>query len=90
MKSGVGLFSGLCLCLAAAQLESSGKQKHYGCQSVSYSGNTVLQLQSNDYKRPVSSVFLLGDISGVLVRLGRQKHDLTSIPVPLFGSLVLL
>eukprot|EP00064_Thunnus_orientalis_P014471 superscaffoldBa00002512_g14516 len=35
-----GFFSGLCLCLAAAQRESSGKQKHYGCHSLS-SGNPI-------------------------------------------------
>lgn len=54
--SSAGFFSGPCLSLAAAQHESSGKQKHYGCHSVSYSGNTVLQLKSNDNKRVVASV----------------------------------
>lgn len=49
--SSARFYSGLCLCLAAVQHESSGKQKHYGCHSVSYSGNTVLQLKYNDSKR---------------------------------------
>lgn len=44
------------VCLAAARRESSGKQKHYGCHSVSYSGNTVLQLKYNDNTRRVPSV----------------------------------
>lgn len=51
-----GFSSVLRLCLAAAQHESSGKQKHYGCHSVSYSGNTVLQLKYNDSKRVMASV----------------------------------
>lgn len=51
-----GFFSvPLRLCLAVAQHESSGKQKHYGCHSVSYSGNTVLQLKYNDSKRALAS-----------------------------------
>lgn len=45
------VFSGLYRCLSSAQLGSGGKQKHYGFQSVSYSGNTVLQLKYNDSKR---------------------------------------
>lgn len=44
------------VCLAAAQRESGGKQKHYGCHSVSYSGNTVLQLKYNDNTRRLPSV----------------------------------
>lgn len=46
----------LCVSLAAAQGESGGKQKHYGCLSVSYSGNTVSQLKHNDRKHSPSRV----------------------------------
>lgn len=48
-------FPAVSACIWQQQHEGSGKQKHYGCLSVSYSGNTVLQLKSNDIKPPKSS-----------------------------------
>lgn len=44
----------------AALHESSGKQEHYGCHSVSHSGNTVLQRKYNGSKRVGTSVYPAG------------------------------
>ncbi len=52
--------------------------------TLSYNSN----LTTSKAQLPLS--VLLGDILTVLVKLGRQKRELTSTSVSLFGSLVLL
>lgn len=88
--SGSRFFSGLCLSVAAAQRESSGKQKHYGYHSVSYSGNTVLQLKYNDSKRLQPPLCRTRRYFSSVSQTGRAETRAFLERRPSFGSLVLL
>lgn len=72
------------VCLAAAAQRC--KQKHYGCHSVSHSGNTVSQLKHTDNKRLWLLPAPLTNHSTVLAGPDGQKLGVSATRAGVLGS----